>query len=174
MKINQMTAAILVALCGLSTPVLAADDAAAARNTGASGDNVLNSGKAPSPATSTGASQGDMLSGTANTGAGAASSTNVDANANASAGASASASTGIATFDSDKQVVRQAQEALKAKGQPVKVDGIIGPQTRAAIKSFQKEEGLQATGKLDALTLTGLGVEQSGSTGSSVGSASSK
>lgn len=161
MKLKTITTAVLLGVFA-STGAIAADNAAAS-STGASGDNVLNSGKAPAPATTTGASQGDMLSGSAASPAG--SSANANANANADMSASASSS---ANFDSDSQIVRQAQQALKDKGQHIKVDGIMGPKTRAAIKAYQKENGLQASGKLDALTLTDLGVEQSGSVGASL------
>ena len=58
-----------------------------------------------------------------------------------------------------KQEVKSAQEALKAKGyDPGASDGAMGPRTRAALRHFQKAEGLRATGRLDADTRTKLGV----------------
>ena len=58
-----------------------------------------------------------------------------------------------------QQEVKSAQEALKAKGyDPGASDGAIGPRTRAALRNFQKAEGLRATGRLDAETRTKLGV----------------
>ena len=58
-----------------------------------------------------------------------------------------------------KQEVKSAQEALKAKGYDAGAsDGAMGPRTRAALRSFQKAEGLRATGRLDADTRSKLGV----------------
>jgi len=55
--------------------------------------------------------------------------------------------------------VKQAQEALKAKGQdPGPVDGIIGPNTARAIRAYQKQQQIASTGKLDQQTLESLGV----------------
>jgi peptidoglycan hydrolase-like protein with peptidoglycan-binding domain len=51
------------------------------------------------------------------------------------------------------------QTALKDKGyDPGPVDGRMGPQTRAALRAYQKKEGLPVTGKADAKTLAGLKV----------------
>ena len=58
-----------------------------------------------------------------------------------------------------KQEVKSAQEALKAKGYDAGAsDGAMGPRTRAALRNFQKAEGLRATGRLDADTRSKLGV----------------
>jgi len=58
-----------------------------------------------------------------------------------------------------KQEVKSAQDALKAKGyDPGASDGAMGPRTRAAVRNFQKAEGLRATGRLDADTRSKLGV----------------
>jgi peptidoglycan hydrolase-like protein with peptidoglycan-binding domain len=55
--------------------------------------------------------------------------------------------------------VKQAQEALKAKGQdPGPVDGVMGPQTAKALRAYQKEEKISITGQLDQKTLDSLGV----------------
>ena len=54
------------------------------------------------------------------------------------------------------QQTMAAQQALNAQGATLKVDGISGPQTRAAIKSFQAAHGLKATGHLDAATSKAL------------------
>ena len=68
-----------------------------------------------------------------------------------------------ATPSSDE--VRQVQQHLKDKGVEVGgVDGVMGPKTRAALKSFQQQQGLTASGELDSSTLTALGVQGSGST----------
>ena len=82
--------------------------------------------------------------------------------------------------------VKQVQEALKDKGfDPGPVDGIMGPKTQEALRSFQQSKNLKATGRVDAQTRKELGVEQgaastgsssrSGSTGASdLGTGSSK
>lgn len=68
--------------------------------------------------------------------------------------------------------VKAAQQALKDKGHdPGAIDGRMGPKTKAALKDFQKAEGLKATGRLDNDTMAKLGV-QSSSAGASSPSAS--
>ena len=68
-----------------------------------------------------------------------------------------------ATPSSDE--VRQVQQHLKDKGAEVgAVDGVMGPKTRAALKSFQQQQGLTASGEIDSSTLTALGVAGGGST----------
>jgi peptidoglycan hydrolase-like protein with peptidoglycan-binding domain len=53
----------------------------------------------------------------------------------------------------------KVQEALKEKGDnPGPADGIMGKKTRSALKSFQKANGLKATGTLDDQTAEKLGV----------------
>ncbi len=53
--------------------------------------------------------------------------------------------------------VRALQDALNAKGAKLKVDGVMGKQTRMALKAFQKDNGLKVTGKVDAATKKALG-----------------
>ena len=49
--------------------------------------------------------------------------------------------------------IKKAQEALKQNGHdPGRIDGVIGPQTSAALRSYQKEQGLSTTGRLDDAT----------------------
>jgi Putative peptidoglycan binding domain len=71
------------------------------------------------------------------------------------------------------QDVKKAQEALKNKGHdPGSMDGVIGPQTRQALKAFQSANGLKGTGRLDPETAEKLGIEKGTSSGpSSRGSA---
>ena len=58
-----------------------------------------------------------------------------------------------------KQDVKKAQEALMKKGHnPGSIDGIMGPQTTAAIKAFQSASGVKETGRLDAETSEKLAV----------------
>lgn len=60
-----------------------------------------------------------------------------------------------------RETVRNVQQALKDKGyDPGPVDGIMGPNTRAAIKQFQSDNNLPATGEPDDQTLARLGVEK--------------
>ena len=59
--------------------------------------------------------------------------------------------------------VRTAQQALNDRGYDVgAVDGILGPQTESAIRSFQQTQGLPQTGTLDSATLAALGVSDTG------------
>jgi peptidoglycan hydrolase-like protein with peptidoglycan-binding domain len=58
------------------------------------------------------------------------------------------------------QDIKKVQETLRDKGYySGKVDGILGPQTRAGIREYQKSEKLPVTGHLDAETSGKLGVE---------------
>ena len=54
--------------------------------------------------------------------------------------------------------VKKAQTQLSAAGFKVDADGLMGPKTRSAIKSFQKKNGLKVNGKLNKATLAKLGV----------------
>jgi peptidoglycan hydrolase-like protein with peptidoglycan-binding domain len=57
------------------------------------------------------------------------------------------------------QDVKKAQEALRNKGHnPGSMDGVIGPQTRQAIRAFQNANGLKVTGTLDSETTEKLGI----------------
>lgn len=53
-------------------------------------------------------------------------------------------------------MVKSAQAALNKAGASLAVDGIMGPKTRAALKSFQQANGLKATGRLDKATRAAL------------------
>ncbi len=54
---------------------------------------------------------------------------------------------------------RDAQQALKDKGfDPGPIDGIVGPQTRAATKKYQEENHLTADGRLNPKVLDSLGL----------------
>jgi peptidoglycan hydrolase-like protein with peptidoglycan-binding domain len=54
---------------------------------------------------------------------------------------------------------KKVQEALRDKGYYTgQVDGVLGPQTRAGIRQYQKSENLPVTGRLDAETAGKLGV----------------
>jgi peptidoglycan hydrolase-like protein with peptidoglycan-binding domain len=61
----------------------------------------------------------------------------------------------------DAQTVRQVQKTLNDRGfRTGGVDGLMGPQTQAALVNFQRAEKLQPTGKLDSQTLSALGVQE--------------
>ena len=65
------------------------------------------------------------------------------------------ASKAPAAAPADPQVA-QLQRALDANGANVRVDGVMGPDTQAALRDYQQQHGLQPTGMLDAQTRTSL------------------
>ncbi len=52
----------------------------------------------------------------------------------------------------------KVQQALNHSGAHLKADGMWGPKTMTAIRSFQMSHGLKATGHLNKATLSKLGV----------------
>jgi peptidoglycan hydrolase-like protein with peptidoglycan-binding domain len=71
-----------------------------------------------------------------------------------------------------EEKVKAVQQALKDKGHdPGDVDGKMGPKTQAALRDFQKAQGLQGNGRLDDKTIQALGVDTQRTSGTS-GSAS--
>jgi hypothetical protein len=69
--------------------------------------------------------------------------------------------------------IRQAQTALKEKGHdPGAIDGIHGPRTSAALRSYQKAENIKVTGRLDADTKSHLMGQASSKTSATTPSAS--
>ena len=92
-----------------------------------------------------------------------------DTSSNASTSSSQSYT---ASVPGDNAQVSQIQQALNEQGFNVgTVDGQMGPRTKAALKQFQQQKGLQASGKLDqqtlaALTVNGNGASTSASTSS--------
>ena len=56
--------------------------------------------------------------------------------------------------------VREAQTALQEKGHyDGEIDGIPGPKTRVGLRSYQRENGLEATGRLNAESARSLGLK---------------
>jgi len=53
-------------------------------------------------------------------------------------------------------MVKSAQAALNKEGASLATDGIMGPKTRAALKSYQQAHGLKPTGHLDKATRAAL------------------
>lgn len=65
---------------------------------------------------------------------------------------------GGAGAGADTAEVKAAQQALRDKGyDPGPADGMMGPRTRAAVRDFQRQEGLTVTGRLDGDTMARLG-----------------
>ena len=63
------------------------------------------------------------------------------------------------------QHTKMMQQALRDKGyDPGPIDGVQGPRTTAALKSFQQSENLDVTGRADAETLGKLGIGIGGAT----------
>ena len=58
-----------------------------------------------------------------------------------------------------KAWVKKVQIALNKAGYKVKADGIMGKKTRTAIKSFQKNNKMKATGRVNKTTLAKLGLK---------------
>jgi len=58
-------------------------------------------------------------------------------------------------------LVRSAQRQLKHDGYyQGDVDGVMGPSMRHAIRQYQQEQKLSATGRLDRETMRSLGINQ--------------
>lgn len=68
---------------------------------------------------------------------------------------------------SSREQLTAVQQALKDKGyDPGEVDGAMGPKTRAAVRDFQKKEGLRVTGRIDPATVGKLGIDSAKTAGS--------
>jgi len=65
--------------------------------------------------------------------------------------------------------VRTLQTSLNRNGAALAVDGVIGPKTTAAIKSFQRSQGLRVTGDPDWPTRSALNTAANSSGGNAVG-----
>jgi hypothetical protein len=69
----------------------------------------------------------------------------------------------------DKQEITQLQQTLDQKGFKVgKADGIWGHKTSGALKEFQKQNNLPATGKADQQTLADLGINMQNNSNASM------
>jgi len=63
--------------------------------------------------------------------------------------------------------IRRVQETLNARGYKAgPANGILGDETRAALRQFQKSESIAVTGRPNPRTLARLGIEDTASTGS--------
>ncbi len=65
--------------------------------------------------------------------------------------------------------VESVQAKLKAEGFPVSVDGVWGPQSAEALRQFQQANSLDASGQIDAQTLTAMNIDASASSGTAMG-----
>ncbi len=70
----------------------------------------------------------------------------------------ASAPTKAADQHMSTHRVEEIQAALQGKGEQVAVDGIWGPKTTAALKDFQKKNGLSTSGRFDHKTAQKLSI----------------
>ena len=76
--------------------------------------------------------------------------------------ASPSASPPTSTSLTSTNDVAAAQQRLKDRGYySGPVDGVMGPRTAAALRAYQRDHGLSATGRLDSQTASVLGNETS-------------
>lgn len=116
------------------------------------GSSALAQSTAPSPADSPTRSDGSTSVAPASSTTGAESSKPESSRAPAKR-------KGSARTAASREQVRAVQEALKDKGfDPGDIDGAMGPKTRAALQDFQRKEGLNVTGHIDAATREKLGV----------------
>jgi peptidoglycan hydrolase-like protein with peptidoglycan-binding domain len=69
----------------------------------------------------------------------------------------------------DAETLRSVQQTLAQRGfDPGPIDGLWGPRTEAALRSFQQSQGLSASGSLDAQTLAALNVSGGTATATSL------
>lgn len=107
--------------------------------------------------------------------------TDTSGNSQAS-GSSSSSSSGMSQASSetptyngqelDSAQVRKVQQALSQQGQDLEADGVWGPNTAQALRSFQQAENIDATGELDEQTVSALGVDLESEVGMGGSSAS--
>lgn len=60
----------------------------------------------------------------------------------------------------DSDTVRHIQQALNDQGHQINVDGIWGDKTHEALKDYQSDQHLNATGQLDGETFASLGLTE--------------
>lgn len=74
--------------------------------------------------------------------------------------------TELNTSDMSTEKLRKVQQALSAEGyNPGRSDGAMTNDTRAAIREFQKDNGIVITGSLDSKTARLLGIDVTRSSG---------
>jgi len=71
--------------------------------------------------------------------------------------------TSSASMAASSEEITKLQQALKDRGQdPGTINGVMTPQTQQALRAFQAQQGLNATGTLDAQSRTALGLGLAG------------
>jgi hypothetical protein len=70
-----------------------------------------------------------------------------------------SAGSSALALDLPPEEIRIIQQVLIDRGFDVEVDGVFGTRTRQALITFQRRQGLQATGSIDTRTVAKLGVQ---------------
>ncbi|MFQ5960768.1 MAG: peptidoglycan-binding protein, partial [Candidatus Methylomirabilales bacterium] len=64
------------------------------------------------------------------------------------------------TFSGNRAEIRDGQQRLRAAGyNPGSIDGLMGRQTRTALRRYQSAHGLDETGEFDKETRTSLGMK---------------
>jgi len=59
-----------------------------------------------------------------------------------------------------KGKITKVQEALKNEGYTISsVDGVMGPETRSALKKYQSENGLEESGRLNEKTISAMNIK---------------
>lgn len=129
-------AAALAAATALSAPAFAAGSGDAAKAGGTATQTQAQSGGSSSMSTDTGS-----------------------AGASASMQSQGGQAAGMSGENMDQDEIRDLQQALKDAGRDVEVDGVWGDSTAQALRDFQEEEGITASGELDDETLTALGLD---------------
>ena len=59
----------------------------------------------------------------------------------------------------DSQTIKQFQQKLKSQGKDVESDGMVGPKTQKARRTYQWQQGLETSGKVDQKTASKLEVQ---------------
>lgn len=85
--------------------------------------------------------------------------------------AGASVNAEVAGMSNDQ--IEDVQESLKDKGYSLTIDGVWGPETANALRSFQRANNLRVTGQPDSETLSELDVSANASGAGSRSSATS-
>lgn len=67
-------------------------------------------------------------------------------------------SSSVSSFGLSSEQIRQAQSSLSQNGHVIAVDGVMGPETARALRSFQSDKGLRQTGTLDRETMSALDI----------------
>jgi membrane fusion protein, multidrug efflux system len=119
---------------------------------------LLAAGPAPAPAQDGGAGQGGEDPGGSSNDDGSAG--DDDSGSSATSDAPPGHTASPVTGELPRERGRRVQERLATAGfDPGPVDGTMGARTRAALRAFQEERGLDPTGEPNEATLTELGVE---------------